>query len=161
MNVRLSSAKMAPSGKQTSVELRQLIIKLNFESKTVREIAELVGRGKSTVQDIIKRYRDEFRLTNKSREGQSKLLSEREERSILKEIKQNPFKTAKDLQISLKNRVGKDVCLNTVRNTLHRYEYYGRFARKKPFISLKNKNKRLKYAREYLLKQEDFWNTVM
>lgn len=152
---------MAPNGKQSSVEIRQLIVKLNFEGKTVREIAELVGRSKSTVHDIIKRFRDEFRLTNKSREGQGKILTEREERSLLKEIKQDPFKTAKELKISLKSSSGKDVCLNTVRNTLHKYNYHGRVARKKPFISQKNKNMRVKYAKEYLLKTEDFWNQVI
>lgn len=75
---------MAPNGKQSTVEILQLIVKLNFEGKTVREIAELVGKSKSTVHDIIKRFRDEFRLANKSREGQGKILTEREERSLLK-----------------------------------------------------------------------------
>lgn len=101
---------MAPSGKQTTVEIRQLIVKLNLEGKTVRKIAELVGKSKSTVHDVIKRFRNEFRLANKSREGQGKILNEREERSILKEIKGDPFKTANDLKISLKSRFGKDVC---------------------------------------------------
>lgn len=151
---------MAPNGTHSSIEIRQLIVKLNCEGKTVREIGELVGKTKSTVDDIIKRFCNEFRLANKSREGQGKILNEREERSIVKEIKQDPFKTAKDLKISLKNRTGTDVFLNTIRNKLHRYDYYGRTARKKPFISLKNKNKRLKYSKEYLLKTQDFWNKV-
>lgn len=141
---------MAPRGKQTTVEMRQRIVQLNFEGKTVREIAEVVGKNKSTVHDIIKRFRDEFRLENKSREGQGIILNEREERSIVREIKHDPFKTAKDLKISLINRTGKDVCLNTVRNTLHKYEYHGRVARKKPFIS--SKNKKIK---------TDFWNQVI
>lgn len=160
-NKLLKLCKMAPQGKQTSVELRQLIVKFNLEGKTVREIADLVGKSKSTVQDIITRFRDEFRLANKSREGQGKILNEREERSVLKEINQDPFLTAKELQISLKNRSGKDVCLNTVRNTLHKYDYFGRVARKKPFISPKNKLNRVKYAREYLLKSPNFWDTVI
>jgi len=123
--------------------------------------SELVGRSKSTVHDVIKRFRDEFSLANKSREGQGKILTDREERFLLKEIKQYPFKTAKELKISLKNSSGKDVFLNTVRNTLHKYNYHGRVARKKPFTSPKNKNKRIKFAKEYLLKTDDFWNKVI
>lgn len=61
--------KMAPEGMQTSVEINQLIVKFNGEGKTVREIAELVGRSKFTVHDVINRFHDEFRLANRSREG--------------------------------------------------------------------------------------------
>ena len=42
----------------------------------MREIAELVGSNKSTVHDVIKRFRDEFMLANKSREGQGKMLTD-------------------------------------------------------------------------------------
>ena len=76
--------KMAPSGKEKTLEIRQLIlvVNLNLEGKTVIEIAELTGKKKSTVHEIIKRFRDEFGLANKSREDQGKILNEREEHSI-------------------------------------------------------------------------------
>lgn len=151
---------MAPRGKQTGVEARQIILKLHFDGKTVREIAELVGRSKSTVHDIIKRFREDGRLINKSQEGKRKRLNSREERSIIREIKVDPFKTAKELRMSIKTNFGKDVCDNTVRNTLHRYDLHGRVAQKKPYISPKNKAFRVKFAKEYLLKTDDFWNHV-
>ena len=150
--------KIAPSGEQTTVEIKQLIVKLNLDGKTVREIAKLTGKSKSTVHYIIKRFRNEFRLANKSREGQGSILNKREERLIFKEIKLNTSKTKKDLKISLKSRTGKNVRLNTVQNTLHKYTYC---SEKKPFIRLKNQNRILKFAKEYLLKTEEFGNQVI
>lgn len=44
---------MAPKGKQTTVEMRHLIVKLYGEGKTVRNIAEIVDRSRSTVHDVI------------------------------------------------------------------------------------------------------------
>ena len=43
---------MAPNGKHTTVKIRQLIIKLNLEGKTVREITDLTKKSKSTANDI-------------------------------------------------------------------------------------------------------------
>ena len=42
----------------TTKEIRKVIIKNFEEGKTVREISRLIGKPKSTVHDIIKRYRD-------------------------------------------------------------------------------------------------------
>lgn len=151
---------MAPVGKHLGLEIRQLIIKLNFEGKSVREIAEIVGKGKSTVHDIIKRYRDEFRLEYKSRQGQGKKISAREERKILIEVKKNPFKPVKELKIGLEERSGVTVCDETVRNVLRKNDFHGRIARNKPFISNKNKKLRIAFAKDYLLKSPEFWNTV-
>lgn len=152
---------MAPNGKQTTFEIRQLVIKLHSEGKKVREIGDIVGRSSSTVHDIIKRHRDEFRINNKSREGQGKILNDRDERRIIQKIKKNPFETANELKTFVKTSTGKDVCANTIRNVLKRHDYHGRIARQKPFISPKNKKFRLKFAKEYLLKTEEFWKTVI
>ena len=38
--------------------------------------AELTGKSKSTVHDVIKRCRDEFRWANKSRGSQGKILNQ-------------------------------------------------------------------------------------
>ena len=43
--------------------------------------------SKSTVRDIVRRYRDEDRIESIPQKGQPKKLTEREERSIRKKIK--------------------------------------------------------------------------
>lgn len=151
---------MAPTGKQTSVEIRHLIIRMYGEGKTMRNIAEIVGRSRSTVHDVIKIYRDENRVENKSKEGQGKILNDHDERRILLEVKKNPLKSAVELQKYVETNIGKSVCVETIRNTLRRHDFHGRVLRKKPFISHKNKSLRLKFAKEYISKNQDFWNTV-
>lgn len=152
---------MAPSGKQLTIEVRQLIIRLNGEGNSVREIAKIIGKPKSTIHDIIKRYQNEFRLQYKSREGQGKKLTVREERRIVSEVNKNPFKSAKDLKVELEKTTGKDVCVNTIRNVLYKNDFHGRIARNKPFISAKNKKLRMEFAKKYFLETPEFWKTVI
>ncbi|GFY04326.1 HTH_Tnp_Tc3_2 domain-containing protein [Trichonephila clavipes] len=49
----------------------------------------------------------------------------------------------------------------TVRRVLKKAGYNGRVARKKPLIGKKNRVKRLKFAKEHLLKPQQFWNEVL
>lgn len=45
-------------------------------------------------------------------------------------------------------------------NVLHKASYKGRTARRKPFISKANKKNRLKFAKNFLDKQNSFWENV-
>lgn len=151
---------MAPQGKQTVTEVRHLVVKLSLDGKPVREIGQIVGRSKSTVQGIIQRYREQGRISNKSRLGQGKLLNNHDERRILKEVKTNPKISAPKLASFVRESLNKDVCTETVRNVLRSNGLNGRSIRKKPYISPKNKLARVKFAQEYLLKSNEFWDTV-
>uniref|UniRef100_A0A034WVZ0 Transposable element Tc1 transposase n=1 Tax=Bactrocera dorsalis TaxID=27457 RepID=A0A034WVZ0_BACDO len=151
---------MAPRGKQTNFEERQDIVKLHSEGLSIREISKITGKPRSTVQNIVTRYIKEFRLANKSRGGQGKKLNSHDERRILKEVKLNPFVSAPELKLFVEKQLEKTVCAETIRNVLRSNDFHGRIMRKKPFISVRNKEKRLKFAKEYLSKAESFWNTV-
>ncbi|GFV47671.1 transposable element Tc1 transposase [Trichonephila clavipes] len=48
-----------------------------------------------------------------------------------------------------------------VRRVLRKAGYNGRVARKKPFIGMRNRVKRLKFAKEHILKPQQFWNEVI
>lgn len=152
---------MAPNGKQTSVETRNMIIKLYREGRSVPDIIDIVEVPRSTVYEIIKRFRENNQVANKSRIGQGKILNEYEERRIVREVKINPFITANELKNMVKTDMKKEVCAETVRNVLRKNDFNGRIARKKPFISKKNKMSRLKFCKEYLTRSNDFWNTVI
>ena len=52
------------------------------------EMAKMLRLSKSTVRDIVRRYRDEDRIESIPQKGQPKKLTEREERSIRKKIKE-------------------------------------------------------------------------
>lgn len=151
---------MAPKGKQTSTEMRQLVIKLNLDGKSIRDIGKIVDRSPATIHGIIRRYRDECRVENKSRQGQGRILNDHEERRLMKEVKKNPLQTARELRNKVERDTGKKVCAETVRNVLRKNDYNGRIIRKKPFISPKNRIIRKSFCKEYLIKDSTFWNTV-
>lgn len=147
--------------KQTTLETRHLIIKLYGEGKSVRKIAEIVDRCPSTVHAIIQRYVKNFQVENKSRIGQGKKLNDHDERWILREIKTKPFTTANELKNMVNKNLEKEVCAETIRNVLRKNNFNGRIARKKPYISKKKKISRVKFCKEYLLKDSHFWNKVL
>ncbi|GFS91726.1 hypothetical protein TNCV_1492861 [Trichonephila clavipes] len=49
----------------------------------------------------------------------------------------------------------------TVQRVLRKAGYNGRVARKKPLIGKRNRVKRLKFAKEHILKPQQFWNEVI
>lgn len=146
--------------KQSTLEERKIVIKNYLEGKTQREIANIVNKSKSTVHDIIKRYNDDKRISNKQRAAVEKKLSQRDEKFIIREVQKNPFISAPKLTAIIKNNFGKDVHAETVRRVLRKNDLNGRVARKKPCISEKNRKDRLEFAREHISKDFSFWRTV-
>lgn len=64
-------------GRQTSVEIRELVIKLYKEGKSQREIAKLVNKSRGTIQHIIHRFTRDGRIVNKEIPSSKKAFSER------------------------------------------------------------------------------------
>ncbi|GFU04227.1 transposable element Tc1 transposase [Trichonephila clavipes] len=62
---------------------------------------------------------------------------------------------------STSNTLGRSVSVETVRRVLRKAGYNGRVARKKPLIGKRNRVKRLKFAKEHILKPQQFWNEVI
>ncbi|GFT31389.1 transposable element Tc1 transposase [Trichonephila clavipes] len=62
---------------------------------------------------------------------------------------------------STSNTLGRSVSAETVRRVLRKAGYNGRVARKKPLIGKRNRVKRLKFAKEHILKPQQFWNEVI
>lgn len=77
---------MARSRKETTNVIRKLIIFHHSSGKSVRNIAKLVNLSHSTVQYIIKRFKEENRIENKVRKGRPTKLTQREQRFIVKNL---------------------------------------------------------------------------
>ncbi|GFU84788.1 uncharacterized protein TNCV_2127291 [Trichonephila clavipes] len=58
-------------------------------------------------------------------------------------------------------KTGQSVSAETVRRVLRKAGCNGRVARKKPLIGKRNRVKRLKFAKEHILKPQQFWNEVI
>ncbi|GFR16220.1 hypothetical protein TNCT_201921 [Trichonephila clavata] len=105
-------------GKETSLELRNLIVKLKGEKKSYSEIAKIVKNPRPIVQTIYRNYVRSGNVLNKSRCGHPHKLSDRDARAIVRKVKKNPKISAPNLVDQIATESGKKVHLETVRRIL-------------------------------------------
>ncbi|GFY52740.1 hypothetical protein TNIN_77021 [Trichonephila inaurata madagascariensis] len=113
-------------GKETSLEFRNLIVKLKGEKKSYSEIAKIVKKPRSTVQTIYRNYVMRGNVLNKSRCGHPHKLSDRDSRAIVRKVKKNP-KISVKISGSYCKASGKKVHPETVRIILRSGGYNGEF----------------------------------
>ncbi|GFX03281.1 hypothetical protein TNCV_3555091 [Trichonephila clavipes] len=78
------------------------------------------------------------------------------ERRVIHQVKIDPKISAPKIAASTSNTLGRSVSTETVRRVLRKAGYNGRVARKKPLIGKRNRVKRLKFAKEHILKPRQF-----
>ncbi|GFS80261.1 transposable element Tcb1 transposase [Trichonephila clavipes] len=117
-----------------------------------------IGRRKLMLKSVVKKFNETGSKENKVRSGRPGIFSAREKRSIIKEVKKNPKISAPQLAKDVTNTSHKTFSVQTIRNVLHEESYYGRAARKKPFISGR---KRLDFAKSCVNLSDEFGNTVI
>ncbi|GFU71750.1 transposable element Tc1 transposase [Trichonephila clavipes] len=83
------------------------------------------------------------------------------ERRVIHQVKIDPKISAPKIAASTSNTLGRSVSAEMVRRVLRRAGYNGRVARKRPLIGKRNRVKRLKFAKEQILKPQQFWNEVI
>lgn len=146
---------------QTSLEIRKIVINHFRDGRSVREIAKMVNRSHSTVHDVIKRFKLRNSLENLPKFSARKIFTDHDERWILREVQKNPKLSAPKLTTLAKEHLNKAANPETIRIILRKSGYNGRVARKKPFISKKNKVKRRAFAKLHRNKDNSFWNSVL
>ncbi|XP_055643390.1 uncharacterized protein LOC129779752 [Toxorhynchites rutilus septentrionalis] len=110
---------MAVSHSKIPVEIRKLMVDLRNEGKSLFEIVDVVNRPRSSVQYVLQN----FKKTNSSEttpgRGRKPKLTDRHQRILLREIKQNPNLSAPKLADSLSQNANIKVNPQTIRNVLH------------------------------------------
>lgn len=152
---------MGRKGKNTTFNVRQLVIFHREKGKSYRQISDMLNISKSTVADIIRRCNTEDRIESIPQSGRPKVLNSREERLIVRKVKVNPTISAPKIASEVLEESRKKVSPETVRRTLRQAGYNGRVARKKPFINEMNRKKRIGFAQEYSSKEESWWKSVI
>ena len=157
--VENSSIKaMGRKGSETTIEERQIAFNMRCRGKSFREIAETLSRPVSTVMTIINRFKEEGHFESKPRTGRPKKISKSDEKLLVREIKKNPLISGPKLATTLLTTTGTNVSASAVRKTVNQLGYHGRVARRKPFISKKNKRARMEFARKHIAQPQEFWN---
>lgn len=136
-----------PKGKELTDFERGEIVGLFKGGFSHRKIAEILGIPKSTVGEVIKKYNEQGLTTTALRSGRPKILSERDNRHLVKIAKENRSNTLEELTDNFNTSMAISVSKRTVQRTLHKEGYSGHAAKKKPFISEKNRKKRYGWCR--------------
>jgi transposase len=123
------------------------IVGLRKVSFSYSKISETLKHPKSTVGDVIKKYNEQGLTSAASRSGRPKILTERDNRHLLKIAKDNRNNTLEELTEKFNTGMKISVSSRTIQRTLHKEGYSGHAAKKKPFISEKNRKKRYGWCR--------------
>jgi transposase len=83
----------------------------------------MLNISKSTVCDIVKRFKREDRIESIPQKGRPKKLDLRDTNKIIRKIKKNPILNASQLASELLEESGKNVNPQTIRNVLKKAGY--------------------------------------
>ena len=103
----------------TSFNRIQLVVFHHENGETEREIEKLLSIPRSTIGNIIRRYKNENRLELNRSTGRPRMLTKREQRTVIKKIKENPRFSAPKLADMVYQQFHKQVSSTTIRKVLH------------------------------------------
>ncbi|KAF2902352.1 hypothetical protein ILUMI_03829 [Ignelater luminosus] len=130
-----------PERTEVSTSVRELLIKKHKEGMSLRSIGNLVGRTHSTIQTIISNCNKTGSAKFKQLSGRPRVFTDREENIIVRKVKQNPRLTLPQIASEMLEETNKTSSRFTVGRVLERNGYRNYRARKKPFISERNRKK--------------------
>lgn len=88
--------------------------------------------------------------------GRERKITATTDRLIVRKIKANRRISANMVKAEIEKELGIVLHPNTIQNRAHEAGLFGRVARKKPFVSKRNRGKRVQYAKEMLNKPIGF-----
>ncbi|KAG1450092.1 hypothetical protein G6F46_010624 [Rhizopus delemar] len=127
---------------------------------TVREIADLVGLNKSTVQDIKTKIDDYGSPLPHKQTGRPSKINERTERHLNRIFREDPFASYKEINVELAKL---DVFANieTLQSYVDRLDFKSYRVAHKPRLAARHCKSRLRWAKEHLNWTEDQWRSVV
>lgn len=127
---------------------------------TERSIEAILNHPKSTIHNIIEKYRSENQISSASRSGRPPKLTERHIRHLVNVVKEDRQQSLDEITEKFNQLSLVSVSSKTIRHTLHNEGFYGRAGKRKPLISEKNRKKRLEWS--HIRKNWDSeWDTII
>ncbi|GFW27376.1 transposable element Tc1 transposase [Trichonephila clavipes] len=129
--------------------------------KSVREIADILQKPKSTVSDVIVKWKRRGSETAEKITGRPKILGERSRRTLKRVVKQNRKSSLVEISHEFQSLSGISVSSRTVRRELENLGFNGRAAAHKPNITPQNAKHRLQWCRAHRHWTVDMWKIVL
>lgn len=112
---------------------------------SMRQIANQLGHHHSSISRLIRKHHETNDVKDRSRTGRPRSTHPREDRSLYRLVRRNPFATSTDLKRAW--LPGRRLSLRTVRNRLHSAGYSARRPIKRPLLTRQHKEARLAWCR--------------
>ncbi len=113
-----------------------------------RKIGEALNHPQSTVHDVISAYKNYGYEAPPSRTGRPLVMTERDVRHLTRIIKKDRKVNLQELREDFVSSTSTNVCEKTLSKYLHEQGFHSRVGVRKPFVSEKNRVKRLSWAKE-------------
>ena len=149
----------APRKELTAVERSRIAGAYLCGAKPLN-IANKLGIPKSTVYDTVKRLRDKGSEHPEKRPGPTKVLSDRDRRTLARIIKDDRSLTLTLLTNRLNSVAGTTLTVQTVRKYVRSQGWLSCFAYKKPYLNKKSARTRLAWAKEHR-RWDEQWKFVV
>lgn len=146
--------------KELCNDMRERIVELYQKGNGYRKISQALNVNVNTVGCIIRKWRKCDSVLNGPRTGRPRKITGASERLVIRKVKQNPFVTRSEIQEQLKG-AEVNVSKDTISRTIYRAGIHSRSPRKTPLLKKKHVVDRLKFADEYLVKPDTYWDTVV
>ena len=125
------------------------IVSLSEENLSATEISLKLSIPRTTVNNVIKKYRKFNTVLRLPGSGRRRSLDDSDLEIILEEINNNPFNSSEKIKNKIVAKTQKSVSSRTVRNYIYRTAFRSRVPRKRPFLSQNNIYKRLELCNEW------------
>lgn len=131
------------------------------ESNSMRKIAELVGVSEKCVRTTLRNYKESGSVKDKKRVGRPEKVSEREKSFISRNFIKEKRQTLRKGTAELNSALNKSISYSTVRRVLMSKDINAQLSIRKPFLSINDKKKRLKWCKERKNWSIEKWSSVI
>ncbi|GFX53294.1 transposable element Tc1 transposase [Trichonephila clavipes] len=128
---------------------RGSIVGCHLCGKSVREIADILQKPKSTVSDVIVKWKRRGSETAEKGTDRPKILGERSRRTLKRVVKQNRKSSLEEISQEFQSSSGISVSSRTVHRDLKNSGFHGRAAAHKPNITPQNVKHPLQWCRAH------------
>lgn len=140
-----------------ALQVRNLIVRDCEKGFSYRKIAKKFRVSFSAVRYIWKNYQQLGSVADKAGRGRKRLTTPRDDARIAREVHKNSKITSR----AIKENLLLNVSARTVRRRLQEQEFKNKFAVRRPWISKRNRVKRLQFAKKHADNPIAFWKRVL
>ncbi|XP_062849709.1 zinc finger protein 43-like [Trichomycterus rosablanca] len=111
-------AKPRIKSKEIPIDMKQTVVDLRSQKKSIREIAKATDMSRSTVASIIRKQIQTGDVMNRKRSGRPKKTTPEDDQIIMSIMTKNPRSSIRQIRLELMG-VGREVSTTTIRRKLH------------------------------------------